>query len=421
MNWVLASASVPFRDTALIVNLVCAAVIGGLLWGMGSLGLLGFVALPILIIVLPVFVQFCILIGEQTANGLSELPDLSPADLNPFESRPITLVAVLLVLHLALQTLLGPLYGPLTAALVVALAAPLAISMLMREDRLKAAFKPHTLSRHAAALNRYYPLLAAAVGVGVLLSSVAVQAGPGALPAVFVGQSLFIATFHATGRLLYEHEEAVGTQTTESLGERKSRILEQGERRDLEKKVAHWQKLVDGGKPGRALKGMMAELAARKHDLGLYAEFFERVTGWQEPAVATVFTRQYVQRLYAADEPERALEVFLRTFDMNPTLRPASETDTLRIAEQAREAERNDVALALVGDFEERFPESSHLGAALAQEARLLATVQRDLLNAADRLYRIEHKYPQVFARPDVNRLAQRVRGKLDGQASSRD
>lgn len=412
MNWVLTSVTTPFRDSALVVNLSFAVVLGALFWVVSVAGVFGLFALPALIVLLPLFVKYCLLVGRQAAHGHIEHPDLSLSSINPFEIQPIALAAGLFVLHLVLQATLGP----IAAVIGTALVAPLAIAVFVIEERAEAAFDPRVLYQYVAGLGLAYPVLAAVLALAIYLCGLVVDAGLAAFAAVFLIQSILIAAFHAMGQLLYSRADAIRYERPETADERKARILGESERRDFEKKVAHWYRLAEADKPERALEGIMAHMAARDHDLDLYAHIFDRLASWQESVLAPAFAREYVHRLFRADQHGRALEVFLRAWDINTTVRPAGELDTLRIAEQARRIARNDVALALVSDFEERFPQSRNLGLALAQEAWLLFTERHDLLNAADLLYRIEHEFPKVFARPDVRRLATRVRGRLGQQ-----
>lgn len=412
MNWVLTSITTPFRDSALIVNLSFAVVLGALFWVVSVAGVFGLFALPALIVLLPLFVKYCLLVGRQAAHGHIEHPDLSLSSINPFEIQPIALAAGLFVLHLVLLAALGP----IAAVIGTALVAPLAIAVFVIEERAEAAFDPRVLYQYVAGLGLAYPVLAAVLALAIYLCGLVVDAGLGAFAAVFLIQSILIAAFHAMGQLLYARADAIRYERPETADERKARILGESERRDFEKKVAHWYRLAEADKPERALEGIMAHMASRDHDLNLYAEVFDRLASWHESVLAPAFAREYVHRLFRADQHGRALDVFLRAWDINTTVRPAGELDTLRIAEQARRIARNDVALALVSDFEERFPQSRNLGLALAQEAWLLFTERHDLLNAADLLYRIEHEFPKVFARPDVRRLATRVRGRLGQQ-----
>lgn len=395
----------PFRGDALVVNLAFALVLGPLFFFMSHAGPVALYGIPAVIILVPWFLRYCLVVGRQAAYGHRETPPFTLENVNPLELQLIVLVIGLAVLSQALALALGP----AAAVIALALVAPAAIAILVVEEYAHRALNPVVLARYVAGLGPAYPALAALLGGGLWLCVLALGSAWGAFGTVLAVQSALLATLHGIGRLLHAREFHIGYERPETPAERRARRAQEAARRALEDKLAEAYLLAEANRSERALETLLAHVREQGDDPGLYAAVLERLLAWRHPTMGPAFARHYVDRLHHLGKHARSLQVFLRVFDIEPVVRPIGADTTLRLARLAHEAKRDDVALALVADFEERFPQSRLLPAALLEHARLLFTERGEAVASAAILERLEREHPEVMDRNDVRRLRDRV------------
>jgi tetratricopeptide (TPR) repeat protein len=400
------TVTAPFRGNALAVNLTFGLLFGTLLFFMERAFVFAFYALPAFVILLPWFLKYCLVVGQQAAYGRRAMPRLSMENLNPLEVQPLGLAAGLIGLYYALAFALGP----AAATIGLALVTPAAIGALIVEERAIDALDPRVLAHYVAGLGPAYPLLALVLGAGLWACIVTLGAGLGVFATVFLLQSVLIATFHGIGRILLAREGRIAYARPETPDERAERYGDQEQRRAFDAALGEAYTLAEADKPERALEIVRDYVQGQGNDPDLYAAALDRLREWPDPTVGLAFAREYVARLQQLGDETRALEVFLEAHDREPALRPIGEDATLRLARAARKADRPDAALALVEDFEDRFPDSRYHPVALVEQARLLLTAREDPAAALRVLARLEQDHPSVMARDDVQRLHQRVR-----------
>lgn len=405
MRTVMDILTAPFRGDALVVNLTFALVLGPLFLFVGLAGVFAFYSIPAIVILVPWFLRYCLTVGRHAAHGRRETPAFTLENVNPLEIQLIGLALGLAVLHQALVLALGP----TAAAIALALVAPAAIAILVLDERALPALNPLVLGRFVVGLGRAYPALAVLFGGGLWLCSLAIGSEWGAFWVVVIAQSALLATMHGTGRLLHAREDHIGYERPDTPAERRGRRAEDAARRALEDALGEAYRLAGAGRPERALETLLAHVRSQGEDPALYATVLERLLDWRHPTVGPAFARHYVDRLHRLGRHGEALRAFLRVFDIEPVARPIGEDTTLHLARQAHEAKRDDVALALLADFEERFPQSRLLPIALLEHARLLFTERGEADAAIEILARLELEHPNVMERDDVRRLRDRV------------
>lgn len=401
MRRFLPSLTAPFRGAALVVNVTFALAIALAIHA-------GMFGLPALVILVPWFLKYTIVVGREAAWGRDELPTLSLDNLNPLELQPI-------VLALGMGTVYGgahALAGPLAGALVLALAVPACIGAVIAEDRVLAAFNPVNLLDYVRGLGSAYVVIAAALALAGALSLQVLRADLGPVPTLFLLQSILIACFHGTGRLLHARERQIGYDRPDTHAETEQRWAARANQRDLDDRLQHWYGQCEVGKHERAFEEAREYLDTHEHDLILYDHLFEHMVSWRDPTLGLALGRDFMARLLRADRPGKALEVLLHACDIDLRVRPIGERDTLRLARDAARAKRADVALALLEDFEERFPESRFVAVALVNRARLLLQQARPT-EAATAMQRIAREHPDAMKREEVARLQSRIRRAL--------
>lgn len=401
----------PFRGDALVVNLAFALVLGPLILFVELAGVFAFYSIPGIVILVPWFLRYCLAVGRHAAHGRRETPAFTLENVNPLEIQLIGLALGLALLYQALAFALGP----AAAATALALVAPAAIAVLVLDERALPALNPLVLARFVVGLGRAYPALVALFGGGLWLCALAIGSEWGTFWVVVIAQSALLATMHGTGRLLHAREDHIGYERPATPAERRGHRAEAAARRALEDALRAAYRLAEAGKPERALEALLAHVRDHGDDPHLYATMLERLRDWPDPIVASAFARQYVDRLRRLGRHAEALRVFLRAFDLDPEVRPIGEDATLHLARQAHEAKRDDAALALLADFEERFPRTRLLPVALLEHARLLFTERGDTKTAAGILGRLEREHPEIMQRDDVRSLQDRLRAAAAG------
>ncbi len=391
----------PFRGDALAVNITFGLLLGPLLFFMQHAGFFALYGLPALIILVPWFLKYCLVVGQAAAYGRREPPALSMKNLNPLELAPIALTLGLLIVHHLLAAVAGPAAGQIGVALI----APAAIAVLIIEERVVSVLNPLLVLAYARGLGRAYPAFALLLGGGLFLCGRSLGSGLGTFATVFLLQSILIGTFHGAGRLLLAREEQIGYTRPETPDERAARARERARRKALDATLDEAYEFAEAGKPERALETVLDHLRRAGDAPELYATVLEPMLAWPDPTVGLAVARHYVDCLLRGGDAAHATQEFLRAYDLDNAVRPIGPEATLRIARLARERGRSDAALAVLEDFDERFPESELRPLALLERARLLFEERDDAHAALHLLERLESRHPEAMSRSDVRKL----------------
>lgn len=314
----------------------------------------------------------------------------------------------------AFATTVGEQAGTVVGILATALIAPPAAAIGAIEERTLAMFHPGNMLRYVVGLGGLYPLVVLGWLVAGAVAVVAIDAAIGVIPGMFVVQSILLATCHGTGRLLHAQADAVGYDRPDTARERQDRAKAAVDTTALEDKLQQWYELVDKGQVERAYDQVKTYLRDQGEPAHLYETIVERCLTWPDPTLGLVVARDYAARLLARGRSGEALRVFLRVYDMEASVRPPGEQATLSVARLAREAGRCDVAEALLGDFEERYPETTSLPMALAMQASLLCAQER-VSDARTTMARVEQEFPHALEREPI----QKLRSQIDRLASA--
>ncbi len=392
----------PFRGNALGVNLFFAVVFGTIAFVVFHINpLLGLVAIPAIAILGPWFLQYCLLVGQQAAYARREPPALRLATLDPLPLGWITLGLGMGVVYEIVSWALAPAAGGLAVGLI----GPVVVCALVAGEGPLEALNPARVADYLGGLGLAYPVLVLFLGASVWLCAATLDAGLGVYGTVFALQSVIIATFFGVGRLMLTRETAIGYSRPETPAERDARRAAQADTEALERALSESYNLAEVGRHKQALEVLLAHVRERDEDPGVYQALVARALDWRDPTVGAALARHSIARLERLGRVGDALGVFLRAHAVAPEVRPFGERSTLRLARRAAEASYGDVALDLLADFEERFPDSVYLTAALTERARLLAQHSGDFDGAAELLARIERERPQVAERRDLQRL----------------
>jgi hypothetical protein len=318
-------------------------------------GLLGIVLALLLLIWL---FNYAYVLLEHIANGAREPPVLTVEMLNPVnEYRPLLQLLIVLVVYGALRLLawyLGPV--PAVALQVLAfIALPASIGALAVGDNYLQAINPLALWQIVQALRMAY----AGIVVVVLVAGLALSllARRSLLPSwilIPAAQFAWLSVFSLIGGCLYEQREALGhdaIDTPERRAVRAQRELDRQRGRFIDTLYGE----ARGGNLAAAWHTIEAELRVQHHAFEYYDWLLERLGKLDNPRLASRLGQDYLSRALARDNA-RVTRLVQRCLAADPSFRPRSGAETLRVAELARLAGDRPSALALLADFERHFP-----------------------------------------------------------------
>lgn len=359
----------PARPTVLI--LIAALSLGLLL--SEQLGLLGIVLALMLLLWL---FSYAYVLLEQIAHGAREPPVLAIEMLNPLnEPRPLLQLLFILVVYGASRAL-AHYAGPLAALALAALAftaLPASIGALGVGDSFWQAINPRVLWQLVQTLRLVYLGIVAVVLIdGLGLSLLASRALLPQWLLIAAAQFAWLSVFSLIGGSLFEHRAALGHEAIDTPERRAARAQQQLDR-DRARFIDRLYGEARGGNLAAAWHTIERELAVQNYAFEFYDWLLERLGRLGTPRLASRLGQDYLSRALGRDNA-RVTRLVQRCLTADPSFRPRSGAETLRVAELARLAGDRRTAEALLVDFARHFPGD----AALAQAAAMAQQLRRD-------------------------------------------
>jgi hypothetical protein len=358
----------PARPTVLF--LVAALTLGFLLALHG--GLLGM--LMALLLLLWLF-NYSYVLLEQIANGAREPPVLAIEMLNPVnEQRPLLQLLIVLAVYGALRTLAHYTVPALALALelLAFIALPASIGALGVGDSFWQAVNPLVLWHIVRTLRLAYLAIVAVMLVdGVGLSLLASRSLLPAWLLIPAAQFAWLSVFSLIGGALYDERTAFGHEPIDTPERRAARAQLQ-----LDRERGRFMDTIHGEARGGNLAGawqtIERELAVHEYAFEFYDWLFERLGKLDDRRLAARLAQDYITRALARDNA-RVTRLVQRCLAADPSFRPRSGAETLRVAELARLAGDRSSAQTLLIDFARHFPGD----VALPQAAALAELLRR--------------------------------------------
>jgi membrane associated rhomboid family serine protease len=144
--------------------------------------------------------------------------------------------------------------------------------------------------------------------------------------------------------------------------------------------------LVTTGQPSAATAKLVDELHSLGDNLERQGIVMERMFRWPPNRTTLDFARIYTHRLMTLGKRHEALMVCEKALEHSPMFRLADPFEAVALAEFARSCDRQDLALALVRDYEHRYDGQGDPVSAGFLEARLLWEHELDREAARARL-----------------------------------
>jgi hypothetical protein len=321
----------------------------------------GLFGLPLALLLGSWLFKYAYFVLDSAAQGREELPVLSCEMVNPLEQRPLMQLA-LCAGAAALVAWVGGLGGTLLAAALLT-ALPASIAVMAASGNAFDAINPVALGRVIRALGSTYPVI---IGVAAAFAVLFVLMGRAPVSPVirFAGAVLLLLSlFSLIGGALYERRDALGHEPIQS--------PERTAERSARDRIARRERMLDDvyspmrvHDRERALAPLFAWLAAADgDDLETDARaFIARASRWDDPNAHALVARAVIDRLLRARRYAPALEQFEQVSREVAGFRLASGADTLALAQYAAGTGRRRLAVQMLQDFEQRFPDANLAG-----------------------------------------------------------
>jgi len=335
----------------------------------------GWYGVPVEVMLLSWLFNYAFILLEAIANGAHEPPVLAIEMLNPtHESRPLFLLALVLVATSLLSLVAVFVDAPLAAAMAVLgfIALPASTGALAVGTSVWQAVHPSVVWHIARTLGASYLMIVAVVlGYGILCWELARTGALPTWPLIALAVFAWLSAFALIGGSLFEHREILGHEPTDSPERRAARVDYEIERkRSLFLDRVHFEARA-GNLPG-AWDSIERELAEHKHDFDYYDWLLERLVEREDQRLAARLAQDYIGRALERDNA-RVTMVAQRLLRIDASFRPRSGAQCLRVAELLRLSGDRQSARTLLSDFATQFPQDPAIP--LAQS--LLATLDR--------------------------------------------
>lgn len=335
----------------------------------------GLLGILLALLLLTWLFNYAYVLLEQIANGTREPPVLAIEMLNPVnEYRPLLQLLIVLVVYGALR-LLAYYVSPVPAVALEVLAfiaLPASIGALGVGDNFLQAVNPLALWQIVQALRMaYFGIVVLVLVAGLALSLLASQSLLPSWLLIPAAQFAWLSVFSLIGGCLYEQRQALGHDAIDTPERRTARAQQQ-----LDRERARFIDTIygeaRGGNLAAAWHTIEGELSAQNYAFDYYDWLLERLGKLDNPRLASRLAQDYVSRALTRDNA-RVTRLVQRCLATNPSFRPRSGAQTLRVAELARLAGDRNTAQALLVDFEQHFPGD----VALAQAASMAQQLRR--------------------------------------------
>ncbi len=359
------------------------------------------VGIVVLLVIWASACRYAVEVLERSANGSLQAPEFA-TEPDGMGWTLLILQALFLVSHLWLS------YRVETAELrwlgyaVIACVQPAMIVTAAMSGNLGAALNPARLLRVIGRLDMAYVLLVIASGVLGSVQRVLTEWIGDSLPTVlgqmlsgFIWFYLMVLYFHVLGRLVYAYRKELGfvpiPETTLRPEDRHAPVLARVERL-----------AADGDSVGAAqvLHGCLSSEPYTSP--AMHARYRELLTTLDDRAGLLSHAQMQLHELLARGAEHEALRMLRESLACDPQFRPASPDQTTQLARVAERLGQNDLALALLQDFQVRNPRDPEIPANALIAARLLVERHSDVDAALALLHAAAEHFPEHPAHAEL-------------------
>jgi hypothetical protein len=374
----IATLRYPLKTGSLFFILACfllLTVARAAIEFVGTIGLVGGIVLGIFVLLW--YARYLFFILEHTALGHSEPPLFEWEMVSPTE-RPRTLFQGVLIMtligvgELVLHYLGGAVFS--VYAVIAVLYFPATVCVISVDQHIGRVFDPLRAFRLIGNLRHHYLTILAAI---VLVSGVLALSFDYSDSIMLTNAVLFytgVWLFHVIGRVLYANRDAIGLDAERA----PERDREKANTEQLRAQNALLDEIFPISRIGKYTNAMRAidEYLKRNDSPVDEQRLFDALMKWEDPYLGLKLGQRRLDRFVAGKNMVSALQLCDRCLAADKQFRPNGADTTIKIAEAAQTDGRSVMALALLSDFMQRFPD--HPGELRALNLLIPVAAQRD-------------------------------------------
>jgi hypothetical protein len=334
----------------------------------------GLLGIPLAFILTSWFFKYAYILFDHTVWGFDEPPALDIHMLNPLdEQRPLAQVVILGLIYAAVklaETRLGSAVA-ISLAATAALLLPASVAVLGVERNILKALSPMALARMIQGLGIMYPAVLGLIACGLLVAALLERLDLWLPLQLGIAMFVILSMFSVLGGALYERRNELGLETRRS-----PELLAERERREdlrqSEEMVTHAYGQMRAGSHAQAWEELRGWLASRGDSPADYRWLCDRLNAWHDSRYPNRLTEEHIEKLLRLKQDGQALDAAVHRLRQDPSFRPKTAADTLRIATLATQGGgARSAARTLLSDFAQRFKEDPSRAAAEALAKQL--------------------------------------------------
>ena len=343
----LRALQVPFHLTSMTMVGTFSVVIAFFLWLATFLGLAGAIWAFVIVLFLNIWVlKYCYQMIEAIADGAQEPPVMDTEMLSPFESRPMSQLA----LAVAGGTLCWKIGGGAGVALAVVLllAFPAQVALLAMGDNVFQAANPLKWFRVIRGLGPWYLLILGVLGAGALVALLRSRISLWLLVEVAIALTCEIAFFGLIGSCIWIRRRQLGFEPSRSPERTEARleserVKQRAKMLDEVFEQARIGKHVDATAPlARWLRDLDAEFAVRDS-----LHVAEQALKWQVLPALNPIGSTLIRHLLRFGRPDAALSIYQRFRERSTHFTMDSAPDLRTLAEYAESLGKQELAQSM--------------------------------------------------------------------------
>jgi len=291
-----------FSVNSLVTNFVFSIVLTYAIWILLNIGTFGIAVVPMFLIFLQWFIQYCFDAGRAAVNGADQPPIHK---FKSFDFRPF----IFILLNYSLYVLLT-LYLDIEIALIaIGLLFPAILCSFLVEDQLLSALNPVHLVRYIVLLKANYFILSLILVVSSLFGYLI----PNTLwlwPKIFLYQTVLVASFFATGQFIHQHRIALDIQTPETKDEQEIRTSSEQSTIEFNKQSDRWHRLSEVHKYDEALEELLQYLQQTTDQVETALNIMDELLVWRKANMSVKFLPYYIKTLMDAKKSAKAFSIY---------------------------------------------------------------------------------------------------------------
>lgn len=303
------------------------------------------------------YFKYCFRVADSSANGEASAPILEYEDIFPFyELRPLKLV-VIIALYASLFYFVG---GNKLAIAGTIILLPAVIWSLITEDSFVSAINPLRLLVYMYQVGLAYLPPVLFLGLASYVMSVTIDSHAGIFITLMVFLYVVLFLFHLLGMVLYQNRDYLGYEGR-SRKEKWEQWDQWQEDKERARKLNHWYMLTKASKYQDALEEIAGFITKNGDRIEDYTSLLGELWSWEKVRLAEMVSGLYVKRLYQDGQKQKILHLYRENIAEGRFIRLEGEDLVYAIAAYAREHRFFDVMLAVLKDFDQKYPESPEI------------------------------------------------------------